>query len=161
MSRWTFIVGTDNRAKLHAWLERAPMGMIVQFIESKRTQDQNSKLWPMLTDISTQLLWHGMKYPPEDWKDYLMHQLRGGRWMPAEEGGMVPVGFRTSELTKEEFSGLIEVIYAFGARHDVVWSEPKTESTTSQGAVANATAPERADAPSPNLARDAAMAEAS
>lgn len=123
MSRWTFIITDQVRAKLHAWIDRAPAGMIVQFLESKRSSEQNRKLWPMLTDISTQLVWHGTKYPPEDWKDYLMHQLRGGRWMPAEEGGMVPIGFRTSELTKSEFSDLIEVIYAFGARNEVEWSD--------------------------------------
>lgn len=131
MSKWSFIITEATRAKLHAWIARAPLGMLVEFRENKRTLEQNAKLWPMLTDISLQLTWHGMKYPPEDWKDYLMHQLRGGRWMPAEEGGMVPVGFRTSELTKEEFSGLIEVAYAFGARQGVEWSEPEQ---VSQGA---------------------------
>lgn len=126
MSRWTFIISPAVRAKLHAWIEKAPLGMIVEFRESKRTLEQNAKLWPMLTDISTQLVWKGDKYPPEDWKDFLMHQLRGGRWMPAEDGGMVPVGFRTSELTKAEFSDLIEVVYAFGSRQGVEWSEPDT-----------------------------------
>jgi hypothetical protein len=125
MSRWTFLIYDKTRAKLHAWLAKAPVGMIVEFRENKRTSEQNSKLWPMLTDISLQLTWHGQKYPPEDWKDFLMHQLRGGRWMPAEDGGMVPVGFRTSELTKAEFSDLIEVAYAFGARNGVEWSEPQ------------------------------------
>lgn len=128
MSKWSFIVSDKVRTKLHAWIDRAPAGMIVQFIENKRTLEQNSKLWPMLTDISTQLTWHGVKYPPEDWKDYLMHQLRGGRWMPAEEGGMVPVGFRTSELSRAEFSDLIEVVYAFGARHGVEWSDPQQQA---------------------------------
>jgi len=124
MSRWTFIINGRTREKLRAWLDRAPDGMILEFRESKRSLDQNAKLWPMLTDISLQLEWHGQHYPPEDWKDFLMHQLRGGRWMPAEDGGMVPVGFRTSELTKAEFSDLIEVVYAFGARTGIVWTEP-------------------------------------
>lgn len=124
MSRWSFIITEAARAKLHAWIAKAPLGMIVEFRESKRTLEQNAKLWPMLTDISLQLTWHGQQYPPEDWKDFLMHQLRGGRWMPAEDGGMVPIGFRTSELSKSEFADLIEVLYAFGARQGVVWSEP-------------------------------------
>lgn len=135
MSRWTFIVTDRIRAKLHAWIDRAPVGMLVEFREAKRTSEQNAKQWPMLTDISQQLLWHGQHYPPEDWKDFLMHQLRGGRWMPAEDGGMVPIGFRTSELTKAEFSDLIEIMYAFGARNGVVWSDPKEQlSSAGQGA---------------------------
>lgn len=124
MSRWSFIVSDRAKPKLHLMLDHAPNGMLVEFREAKRTLDQNAKLWPMLTDISTQLSWHGQKYPPEDWKDFLMHQLRGGRWMPAENGGMVPIGFRTSELSKAEFAELIEVLYAFGARNGVQWSEP-------------------------------------
>lgn len=123
MSRWTFIMSDAKRATILAWVRRAPVGMIVELRESKRTADQNAKQWPMLTEISQQLLWHGQKYPPEDWKDFLMHQLRGGRWMPAEDGGMVPVGFRTSELTKAEFSDLIEVINSFAARNGVTLTE--------------------------------------
>jgi hypothetical protein len=146
MSRWTFLIGHGNRAKLHAWIERAPLGMIVEFRESKRTTEQNAKLWPMLTDVSLQLTWHGQTYPPEDWKDFFMHQLRGGRWMPAEEGGLVPVGFRTSELTKAEFSDLIEVIYAFGARHGVEWTDP-AEKKPPQGPEDHS---QRRDAAGPN-----------
>jgi hypothetical protein len=129
MSRWTFIISPKVRAKLHAWIDRAPTGMIVEFREAKRSPDQNRKLWPMLTDISQQLAWHGQKYPPEDWKDFLMHQLRGGRWMPAEGGGMVPIGFRTSDL--------IEVIYAFGARHGVVWSDPNDDAARDEDGAKN------------------------
>lgn len=125
MSRWTFIVANPIRAKLHALVDRAREGMIIEFREAKRSGDQNAKMWAMLTDLSAQLTWHGQKYPPEDWKDFLMHQLRGGRWMPAEDGGMVPIGFRTSALTKAEFSDLIEVIYAFGSRQGVAWTEPQ------------------------------------
>jgi len=38
---------------------------------------------------------------------------------------MFPVGLRSSTLTVEQFSGLVELIYAYGAKHGVVWSEPK------------------------------------
>ena len=40
--------------------------------------------------------------------------------MPAEGGGMVPIGMRTSDLSKAEFGDLIVVIQEFAARNDVV-----------------------------------------
>ena len=47
------------------------------------------------------------------------------RFLPALEGeGMFPVGLRSSTLTVQQFSALVELIYAFGAKHDVRWSEP-------------------------------------
>lgn len=121
MSRWSFIVTPRNVADLHGWLERASLkAMRITFQEAKRSDAQNRLMWPYLTAISQQLEWHGQKYTPDDWKDYLMHQLGRGRWMPAEEGGMVPIGMRTSELSKAEFGDLITVIQAFAARQGVV-----------------------------------------
>lgn len=120
MSRWAFTVSKNNVQMLHNWLDRAAaIGMRVTFQESKRTNAQNRLLWPYLTAISQQLEWHGQRYTPDDWKDYLMHQLGRGRWMPAEEGGMVPIGMRTSNLSKQEFGDLITLIQAFAARHEV------------------------------------------
>jgi hypothetical protein len=37
--------------------------------------------------------------------------------------GPFPLGFRSSKLTKQQMSDLIEVIYEYGARHGVEWSE--------------------------------------
>jgi hypothetical protein len=34
-----------------------------------------------------------------------------------------PIGFKTSKLTKPQMSDLIEFIYAYGAQHNVKWSE--------------------------------------
>lgn len=120
MSRWSFIATPSNLPDLTRWLQRASEKRLrVTFQEPKRSDAQNRLMWPYLTAISQQLTWHGQKYDPEDWKDFLMHQLRQGRWMPAEEGGMVPIGMRTSSLSKEEFSDLIAVIQAFAARNGV------------------------------------------
>jgi hypothetical protein len=37
---------------------------------------------------------------------------------------MFPVGMRSSTLTKEQYAGLIELLYAYGAQHDVQWTDP-------------------------------------
>lgn len=108
-----------ERRKAQDWIAKAPDGTIVEFKASKRTTPQNARMWAMLTKIADQLVWHGSKYPPEAWKDYFCHSLQGGRFMPHEEGGMIPIGHRTSHMTKDEHSDLTALIEAFAARHDV------------------------------------------
>lgn len=125
MSRALLILANDKvRERAAHWIKIAPVGTRVTFQAPRRSLDQNSKLWASLTDIATQLVWHGQRYSPEDWKDLLMASLRQARWMPAEDGGMVPIGMRTSDLSKGEMSDLLEIIMAFGANHGVTFSEP-------------------------------------
>jgi len=39
--------------------------------------------------------------------------------------GFVTLGTSSSDLSRDEMTDLIEIIFAFGARHGVVWSDPK------------------------------------
>lgn len=124
MSRATFILrGPKDVATAVRFLTSAPALTVVTFKRNRRTVDQNSLMWRLLTLISAQLEWHGQKYTAEDWKDFAMHALRRARWMPSEDGGMVPIGMRTSDLTKDEMSELVEFLYAFGAQHEVDFGE--------------------------------------
>lgn len=121
MSRYLLTIRTEkDRAKASDWLARLPLGWRVEFKETKRSVPQNDRMWAMLTEISTQLVWHGQRYSPEDWKDYFMHALNGGRFMPSEDGGMIPIGRSTSKLGKQEHSLLTEIMEAFAERHGVI-----------------------------------------
>lgn len=120
MSRATIFLTTDaDRKKAASWVRQAPAGTRLDFVENKRTVDQNSRMWVLLTAVADQLLWHGQKYNTSEWKDYFMHALRGEKWMPAEDGGMVPIGRSTSKLTKDEHSELTALIEAFCARQGI------------------------------------------
>ena len=128
MSRELLIISAEQfREKAMAWIRSAPLGTRLTFQGPTRSLPQNAKMWSMLTELSEQLDWHGRKYGTEDWKDYLMHSLSRGRWMPDEDGGMVPVGMRTSRLSKAEMADLIALMDAFGARHGVVFHDNRTE----------------------------------
>ncbi|END3663000.1 recombination protein NinB, partial [Escherichia coli] len=37
--------------------------------EAKRSNPQNRLMWALLQDVSRQVLWHGERLAPEDWKD--------------------------------------------------------------------------------------------
>jgi hypothetical protein len=48
------------------------------------------------------------------------------RFLPCLEGeGAFPVGLRSSTLTKGQFSGLLELLYEYGARHGVRWTDER------------------------------------
>lgn len=126
MTRAVVTVNTEaERTMAMHWLSAAKLGFTVTFKRSKRSTPQNDRMWVLLTAVSNQLVWHGSKYPPESWKDYFMHSLQGGRFMPHEDGGMVPIGRSTSALTKDEHSDLTMIIEAFAARQGVDLSQEK------------------------------------
>jgi hypothetical protein len=122
MGRATLILNSrTNRDRAHAFVKGAPNGTRVTFNASKRSIPQNDRMWAMLTDVSEQLEWHGVKLKAEDWKLVFMDALnREVRMVPNIEGtGFVNIGTRSSDLSKEEMSDLIELIFAFGAKHGV------------------------------------------
>ena len=120
MSRYMLTIRSDaDRAKAVQWAAKVPTGWRLLFLETKRTIPQNDRMWAMLTQVSTQLVWRGQRYSPDDWKDYFMHAMSGGRFMPSENGGMVPIGRGTSKLGKQEHSLLMEIIEGFAERNGV------------------------------------------
>lgn len=90
-----------------------------------RTLQANAAMWALLTDISKQVDWYGEKLTPENWKDLMTAVLKKQRSVPGIEGGFVVLGARTSRMSKEEMSDLLELMHAFAAEHDVKLSAPK------------------------------------
>ncbi len=125
MSRATVILNSRaDREKVCRWAMGVGPGTRVEFKEAKRTTDQNARFWAMLTELSQQLSWHGQKLSPDDWKLVFLDALkREMRIVPNIAGnGFVNLGRSSSDLSKAEFSDLIEIIIAFGAQHGVVFS---------------------------------------
>lgn len=117
------IRGEKDRERAAKWAAQAPFATRVEFKAAKRTLDQNAKLWAMLTDVATQLAWHGAKLTPNDWKLVFLDGLkREMRIVPNIDGnGFVNLGRSSSDLSKSEMCDLIELIHAFGATHGVVF----------------------------------------
>jgi len=119
------IVGDTQRAYAKKLIDEAPLGWVMKLGAETRRDAQNRKLWPMLQDVQRQVPGFA-EYPLEDIKLRFMNALgEEVRFLPAlEKQGSFPVGLRSSTLTVEQFSGLVELIYAFGAKHGVRWSDP-------------------------------------
>lgn len=120
-----FLIDDTRRAYAKRGIDTAPVGYVVKIAEATRSDEQNRKLWPMLADIQRQVA--GMEvFTTDDIKLRFLNALGiEMRFLPALEGaGGFPVGLRSSTLTKSQFSGLVELLYAYGAKHGVRWSEP-------------------------------------
>ena len=124
MTRATVVIrSAPDRAKVCRWAQNVEPGTVIEFRKARRSTDQNALLWAMLTDVSQQVDWYGQKLTAEDWKDVFTASLRKSRVIPGiEAGSFVVLGMRTSDMTKEEFSNLIELIHAFAAERGVVFS---------------------------------------
>ncbi len=103
---------------------RGPVEVVLQ--RPKRTQDQNSKLHPMIRDIKTQIEWMGLATEKE-WRQFFCGIIKGQKPVPTPEGGIIMIGGSSRDLTKPEMSDCIEYMYAFGSERNVVWSEPSQQ----------------------------------
>lgn len=123
------LVGDTQRAYAKRMIDGADHGYVMTLAAETRRDAQNRKLWPMLKDVQQQVPGFDV-YSTEDIKHRFMNALGTEmRFLPELEGqGMFPVGLRTSTLTVEQFSALVELIYAFGAKHNVRWSEKSEQA---------------------------------
>ena len=126
MSRYTVTITSDeDRTRAVQIVRQAPAGSRVDVKAAKRSLPQNDRMWSMLTEVARQLLWHGVKLRPDDWKLIFLDALkRELRTVPNLDGtGFVNLGRSSSDLSKTEMTDLIEVIFEFGAQHGVVFAD--------------------------------------
>ena len=93
-----------------------------------RSSAQNRRLWAMLADVASQVVWHGQKMSSEDFKHIFSAALKRTRVCPGIDGGFVVLGQSTSQMTRAEMSEMQELIEAFGAEHGVRFTAPEYES---------------------------------
>lgn len=126
MTRYLFTLATNaDRMRAVTAIHKAPVGYRVEIKGERRSLPQNDRMWAMLTDVATQLEWHGKRLRPDDWKLVFLDALkREVRVVPNLDGnGFVNLGRSSSDLSKAEMSELQELIAAFGARHGVLFHE--------------------------------------
>lgn len=112
-----------NRHKAVQGVLRAPDGWTLELREEKRTDPQNRALWGALHQIVKQRPFHnGVKMTAETYKAVFMQALGAEMvFLPTLDGdGVFPLGHRSSQLTKGEFVGLLDLILAWAAREGVV-----------------------------------------
>lgn len=114
------LVSALNRERAKRLIDQAPPNALVNIRPETRSNEQNARMWAMLSEISRAKP-EGRELTPEVWKSIFMHALgHAQRFEMALDGnGVVPVGFRSSRLTKEQMGDLMEMMSEYGARHNV------------------------------------------
>ena len=122
------LITKEARQRAVALIFAAPEGYAVTIAEESRTQEQNRLMWPLIADIQSQVP-SMQTFSADDIKLRFLHALGTElRFLPELEGaGMFPVGQRSSTLTKAQFTGLIELLFAYGEKNGVVWSYKSQE----------------------------------
>lgn len=117
---------TGSRLRAHRLIDIAPERAVLNIREASRSDDQNAKMWAMLSDVARAKP-QGRTLTTEAWKALFMNAAGFQcSFEPSLDGrGVVPLGFKSSRLNKAEFSDLIEAIYAYGSEHGVQWSEER------------------------------------
>ena len=126
MAKNQFIISSrDNLVTAFRFAESLGYGKpyVVEVKPLTRTIQQNDLMWALLTEISNQVVWHGQKLTPENWKDVLTAALKRQAVVPGIDGGFVVLGQRTSKMSVKELNEVIELAYAFGAQNGVVFND--------------------------------------
>ncbi len=98
-----------------------PYQIVIQ--EDTRSLAQNRMLWSCLNDLSRQVIWYGRKMDSESWKHVFSASLKKQDTVPGIDGGFVVLGQSTSKMRVSEMRDLITLIHAFGANHNVTFSD--------------------------------------
>lgn len=124
MAKTIRLVGPTQREYAKKLIDEAPDGYAAAIGEETRTQAQNRLMWPLIADIQNQVP-EMSTYSADDIKLRFLNALGTElRFLPELEGaGMFPVGQKSSTLTKKQFTGLVELMFMFGAKHGVKWSK--------------------------------------
>lgn len=126
MTKQSFIISSrDNLVTAFRFAESLGYGKayVVEVKPLTRTIQQNDLMWALLTEISNQVVWHGQKLTPENWKDVITAALKRQSVVPGIDGGFVVLGQRTSKMSVKELNEVIELAYAFGAQNGVVFND--------------------------------------
>lgn len=98
--------------------------------DDDRSAEQNKKLHACLTDISRQVDHAGKKWNVTIWKrlctaSWLREMGDSAQMIPALDGNGFDVIYeKTSKLGVKKCASLIEWVLAFGAEHQVRWTQP-------------------------------------
>lgn len=119
------LIDGERRTRAAQAIHRVPDDWVVTIAPPTRTLDQNAKMHAMIADVMRQVD-TDRKWTADEWKDRFLHALgKEMNFLPDLDGrAFFPRGYRSSQLSKRDFADLVEIIYAFGAQHNVQWSEP-------------------------------------
>lgn len=120
MTQTVVIRGDAQRVRAHQLVDRAPVGFVITFKEPTRTNEQNSRMWAMLSEIAAAKP-DGRQHSAEVWKCIFMqalgHEVAFVQCLDSQS--VFPLGMSSSKLTVSQMGDLMEFIEEFCARKDI------------------------------------------
>lgn len=105
-------------------IELAPHGAILNIKPATRSNEQNALLWSLLSEVSRAKP-DGRQHTPDVWKCLFMQACgHAVQFEVGLDGKPFPLGFRSSRMTKEQFSDLIEFILQYCAEQGIRLTDP-------------------------------------
>lgn len=135
-SKTFYLVHQQARENCAQFAMTAPDGWRVRFSEPARSLQQNDRMHAMIADIAKQVRFLDRDWHEDDMKRLLVDDFaeemrmagtplhHDGRVFPSFDGRrIVQLGIQTRDFYKKEAAQFIEYLYAYGAHHNVVWTE--------------------------------------
>lgn len=123
MTQTIILKGERQRELAKSLIDKAGPDFVIRIGPPSRSLEANAKMWAMLSDVSRAKP-EGRVHIPEVWKCIFMaacgHEVTFEHGI---DGRPFPLGFSSSRLTKAQMSDLIEMIFSYGAKHGVKWSD--------------------------------------
>ena len=123
MTQTVILRGQLQRNLAKQFIDKAPENSFVKISPLTRSNEQNNKMWALIEDVMNAMP-EGRQHTKEVWKAIFMNALgHETAFAMGINNEIFPIGFKSSQLSVRQMSDLIEVIYAYGAKHNVKWSE--------------------------------------
>jgi hypothetical protein len=117
------LVSRLNRERAKRLIDQAPDRAIVNIRPETRSNEQNALLWSLLSEVSRAKP-DGRQHTPDVWKCLFMQACgHAVQFEVGLDGKPFPLGFRSSRMTKEQMTDLIEFILQYCAEKGVQMQE--------------------------------------
>jgi hypothetical protein len=123
MMQTVILRGQPQRNLAKQFIDKAPENSVVKISPLTRSSEQNNKMWGLIEDVMNAMP-EGRHHTKEVWKAIFMNALgHETAFAMGINNEIFPIGFKSSQLSVRQMSDLIEMIYSYGAKHNVKWSE--------------------------------------
>ena len=101
----------------------SPLIVTIDRYRSKRSSDQNRRMWAMLRDIAEQVRPRGDVYATETWHHYFRERFLPHEDVRLPNGQVLSMAVSTTTLSTKDFADYMTQVEAWAAEHGVEWAE--------------------------------------
>lgn len=123
-----FLVGQRQRDYAKQCIDSAPEDFVCVLKQKTRTLEQNAKFHAMCTDVSKQCKYAGTKRTVQQWKlifisGHAVATNQQAECVPGIEGEFINLRESSADMGIKRLGSVMEYMMAWGAEHEVKWSE--------------------------------------